>query len=493
MSALRRALAGLGVLALVLGVLTGALIVGSDHSSPRGLLLGLILGAGWSFAFTGLYAWYQRPANKTGALMTAIGFTWFFQGLTASNNSVVFAIGMLGATVPFAILLQLLASFPSGRIESRLALAAVWLGYIATVPMQLLWAPLVDPTKQGDCEGCPENPILISGHEGLADAISALQVIAGVTAIAVVIGVVFSRWRRSSPAQRRVLTPVVFTGGIAFAILLVQLVLGELGVSETVKDASYIASITIFACLPLAFLAGLLRSRIGRAEEVSSALSAENAQLNAELEAKVEELRASRHRIVEAGYAERRRVERNLHDGAQQRLMALTMNLRLAREKLDSDPALAAELLDEAMEELGAATAELRELARGIHPVLLSERGLRAALGGLADRSPVPVQILETPAERLPEAVEMAAYFVVAEALTNVARYADAAEATVRVARNNGVVEVEVSDDGGGGADPAAGTGLRGLEDRVAALDGSFEVDSRAGAGTTVAARIPCE
>ena len=173
--------------------------------------------------------------------------------------------------------------------------------------------------------------------------------------------------------------------------------------------------------------------------------------------------------------------------------MALTMNLRLARDKLEREPALAAELLDEAMDELGAATAELRELARGIHPVLLSERGLRAALGGLADRSPVPVEIVETPAERLPEAVEMAAYFVVAEALTNVARYAEAEEATVRVARRNGVVEVEVTDDGAGGADPDAGTGLRGLEDRVAALEGSFAVMSRAGEGTTVEARIPCE
>jgi len=207
----------------------------------------------------------------------------------------------------------------------------------------------------------------------------------------------------------------------------------------------------------------------------------------------VEELRASRARIVEAGYAERRRVERNLHDGAQQRLMALTMNLRLARDKLEQNPVATGELLDEAMDELAAATAELRELARGIHPVLLSERGLRAALGGLAERSPVPVELLATPAERLPAPIEMAAYFVVAEALTNVARYAEAEVATVRVERRNGAVEVEIRDDGIGGAEIDAGTGLRGLEDRVGALEGHFIVRSRTGEGTTVEASIPCE
>jgi len=491
-SGLRRALIGLAGLALLIGVAVAALILDSNHASPRGLLLGLILGAGWSFAFTGLYAWDRRPGNNIGPLMTAIGFTWFFQGLQAADDSILFAIGTVGGTVPFAILLQLLAGFPSGHLQTLLARGAVGLAYLVTVPLQFVWALFVDPTVQRDCDGCPKNPILIDGYEGVSNAINAFQVLGGIVAIAIVIGIVIANWRRSSETERRVLTPVVFTGSLAFTILLVQLIIGELGVSNTVKELTYIASITVFACLPFAFLVGLLRSRIGRAEEVSSALTIENEQLTAELQAKVEELRASRHRIVEAGYAERRRVERNLHDGAQQRLMALTMNLRLARDKLAEDPTATAELLDEAMEELATATAELRELARGIHPVLLSERGLRAALGGLADRSPVPVEIIETPEERLPDAVEMAAYFVVAEALTNVARYAEAEGATVRVARHNGVVEVEVSDDGAGGADLDAGTGLRGLEDRVAALEGSFGVRSSAGQGTTVEARIPC-
>jgi signal transduction histidine kinase len=489
---LRRALWALAILAALTGIGSAALILTSDHAETRGLALALIVGTGWSFAFTGLYAWGRRPGNNVGPLMTAVGFACFFQGLAASNNEVVFAIGIVCQNLTFATLIHLLVSFPSGHLRTRLQVATVGLAYFVTGPLQIPWALFVDPTKQDDCAGCPENPFLIDGHEEIANVINALAVIGGCVAIATAIGLVYAKWRRSSATERRVLTPVLATGGLAFTILLVRLVVGELGFTETINDFAFIAAITVFAALPFAFLLGLLRSRIGRAEEVSTELSAENEQLNAELEATIAELRASRHRIVEAGYAERRKVERDLHDGAQQRLMALTMNLRLAREKLDADPAATAELLDEAMAELAAATAELRELARGIHPVVLSDRGLAAALGGLADRSPVPVEIAAAPDERLPAPVESAAYFVVAEALTNVARYAEAELATVRVARRDGTIEIEVSDDGRGGADPESGTGLRGLADRVAALDGSLAVRSAAGAGTTVEARIPC-
>ncbi len=493
MSSLRRALIALGVLAFLTGIGCGALILTSDHTSSRGLAAALILTAGWSFAGTGLYAWDRRPGNNIGPLMTAVGFTFFFQGLQASSNSVVFAIGIVGSAVPYAILVHLLVSFPAGRLEGRFQHIVVGAAYLTTTVLQLAWAIFIDPANQSDCGNCPENPILIAGHEAVADVINSFQVAIASFGIASTVVIVFLRWRRSTPAQRRALTPVVLTGAIAFTILLAQLVLSEIGIPQAVEDGGFIASIAIFASLPFAFLLGLLRSRIGRAEEMTTALSAENEQLNAELRAKVEELRASRARIVEAGYAERRRVERDLHDGAQQRLMALTMNLRLARDKLEGDPATTAELLDEAMDELAAATAELRELARGIHPAVLTDRGLAAALDGLAERSPVPVQILGAPSERLPAPIESTTYFVVAEALTNVARYAEAEGASVRVGRADGVVEIEVRDDGVGGADPEAGTGLRGLEDRVAALEGSFEVHSRPGQGTTVEARIPCE
>jgi signal transduction histidine kinase len=224
----------------------------------------------------------------------------------------------------------------------------------------------------------------------------------------------------------------------------------------------------------------------------AAGLALVNQRLDAALRARVEELRTSRARIVEAGYAARRQLERDLHDGAQQRLVALGLDLRLARGKLGSDPAAAAELLDASIGELALATDELRELARGIHPAVLTDRGLGAALDALAARAPLPVELGEIPAERLPEPVEAAAYFVVAEALTNVARYANATHAQVSVARSNGKLLVEVRDDGVGGADPAAGSGLRGLEDRVAALDGQLAVSSPPGSGTVVQAEVPC-
>ena len=203
-----------------------------------------------------------------------------------------------------------------------------------------------------------------------------------------------------------------------------------------------------------------------------------------------EEIRASRARIVEAGDEARRRLERNLHDGAQQRLVALSLSLRLAQAKVNSDPATAARVLETAREELAAALNELRELARGIHPAVLTDRGLPAALEALASRSPFPVEI-ETPEDDLPRPVEAAAYYVIAEALANVAKYAGASGATVRVSRENGRARVEVGDDGVGGADPAAGSGLRGLTDRVEALGGTLSIESPAGGGTRVSAEIP--
>ena len=224
----------------------------------------------------------------------------------------------------------------------------------------------------------------------------------------------------------------------------------------------------------------------------AAALALDNERLDAALRAKIAELRGSRERMLQIGLEERRRLERDLHDGAQQRLVSMALNIRLARAKLNQDPLAAEQLLASAGEELESALEELRELARGIHPAVLTDRGLGTALQTLANRAPVPVELGELPDERLPEAVELAAYFVVAEALTNVAKYAQATHATVQVERHNGRVVVEVSDDGVGGADPGRGTGLRGLADRLAVIEGRLEVESEQGHGTTVIARIPC-
>jgi PAS domain S-box-containing protein len=204
-----------------------------------------------------------------------------------------------------------------------------------------------------------------------------------------------------------------------------------------------------------------------------------------------EQLAASRARIVEASDAERRRLERNLHDGAQQRLVSIALALRLARAQVDVDVGAAGDLLDRACDEVHRALEELRELARGLHPALLSERGLGAALTTLADRAPLPVELREVPSERFPEPVEAAVYYLVSETLANVAKHARASLAAVHVRRDDGTVTAEIVDDGRGGADVGAGSGLRGLVDRVEALGGRLEVESPAGRGTTIRATLP--
>ena len=211
-----------------------------------------------------------------------------------------------------------------------------------------------------------------------------------------------------------------------------------------------------------------------------------------QLQARVEALQASRDRAVDSAEAERRRIERDLHDGAQQRLVALAMDLGMARAKLESDPAAATALVGEAHEEAKRALVELRDLARGIHPAVLADRGLDAAISALAARSPVPVGV-EVTTGRLPGPVESAAYFVVAEALANAAKHARAAEIGVRIARHRDLLIVEVIDDGVGGADPARGSGLHGLADRVAAVDGHLTISSPPGGPTVIRAELPCE
>jgi PAS domain S-box-containing protein len=204
-------------------------------------------------------------------------------------------------------------------------------------------------------------------------------------------------------------------------------------------------------------------------------------------------LAASRKRIVTAADQARRRLERNLHDGAQQRFVSLSLALRLTLTLLESDPAGAGEHLRGAQRELSQGLEELRELARGIHPAILTERGLRAAVDSLVLRAQVPVDVIEMPEGRLPPEVEAAAYYVVSEAVANVTRYAAADRATVAVGLANGTVTVEVVDDGQGGADASHGSGLRGLADRVEAIGGRLEIASPPGAGTTVRAILPCD
>jgi signal transduction histidine kinase len=220
-------------------------------------------------------------------------------------------------------------------------------------------------------------------------------------------------------------------------------------------------------------------------------MTIENAQLQVELRARLEELRGSRARILHAEQSERRRLERDLHDGAQQRLIALTLELGELGDRLDGDSEIRTRV-DSARQEVTASLAELRDLARGIHPAAVTDHGLAVALESVATRATVPVEVIGATQDRMPEPVELAAFFIVCEALANVARHAEATAAVVELERNPGALIVEVRDDGIGGASVDIGSGLRGLADRVEALGGRLQVWSPEGRGTRLRAEIPC-
>jgi signal transduction histidine kinase len=262
--------------------------------------------------------------------------------------------------------------------------------------------------------------------------------------------------------------------------------LREFGIRSVVGAPIHVAgrlwgAIMVTSELADAFPAGTELRISSFAELVTAALANADAR---------EQLAASRARIVEAADAARRRIERDLHDGAQQRLVSLALSLRLLESSLEPDSA-ASRALAVARTELDAALGELRELARGIHPSVLTDRGLEAALAALAGRSTVPVKLALDSCGELPSSVQTTAYFVVAEALTNASKHARSDRVEVRVAVGEGHAVVEVRDDGSGGVDPARGSGLSGLADRVSALGGTLEIDSPVGAGTTIRARMP--
>ena len=578
------ALVGLGAAGASIGVVTVLIVLNSGHADEirAGATVFTPL-VGFSFLGTGLFAWWRRPGNATGPLMTAVGFAWFLSLLDASDQPALFAIGGLLAALPYGIFLHMLVAFPSGRLATRTEWRLVALGYVDTTVVQAA-AVLFLATGEGDaCDGCPSNPILIADLHGVSMALFGLQTliaIVGMTGIGIVLA---RRWRAAAPGYRRALGPVLACGGASVSLLLLSLVSDFSGAPNgSAEDLVDILSAAALAAVPFAFLIGLLRSRLSAAAAVSdlvarlggddrreglrdalaralgdptlalaywvpdldgyadaggrpiplpgagddraatavehegepvamilhdpaleaeaglvrtvgaaASLALENERLEVALRARVEELRASRARIVSAGDEQRRRLERDLHDGAQQRLVLAALNLQRAAASFDEDPDRARTLLEAGAGELAEATTELRELARGLHPAVLTDRGLGAALEALAGRSTVPVELGAVPAERLPPPVEAAAYFVVAEALTNVARYADADRAEISVSGADAAIVVAVSDDGVGGADPAAGSGLRGLADRVAALDGRLEVESPPGEGTTVRATLP--
>jgi signal transduction histidine kinase len=583
MRSLARALAGLGLAGLVFGLALIPLTLSSDVPKGGTLELVLALVSGWGLIGAGLFAWWRRPENRTGALMVLTGFAFFASGLSGTDVPATFAIGSLFSALYVAIVFHLLLAFPSGRLQSRSDRCLVAFAYFVTTVLVAPIVLLTNPASEG-CATCPQNPLLVADAPHAAQTLSDVLNGTGVAACLTVAATLAVRWNRARLPQRRSLAPV-YGAGLVMLVLFAALLVAELadGGHELLRTLWDLA-LAGFGLVPALFLLGLARTRMAAAGSVRSlvarltslpepgalrgalataledptlelvywlpsreryvdargaraelpepgsgrtvtpvehegrrvgafvhddglldepelvravgsaaALALENERLDAELRAKVEEVRHSRERLIEVGLAERRALERNLHDGAQQRLVSLALSLRMARNRLRPYPDEAEEILAAAAAELDQALAELRELARGIHPAVLSDRGLGAALETLARRAPLPVAVTGAPEERLPEPVELAAYFVATEALTNVVKYARASRATIDVQREDGRLLVAVADDGVGGADPARGSGLRGLADRMEALEGRLEVVSERGEGTVVRARIPCE
>jgi signal transduction histidine kinase len=584
MLGLRRALIALFALGVVIAGLEVALVLNSNHEDHKVAIAVLSPLIGLSFIGTGVFAWWRRPLNRFGLLMTAVGFAWFLAGMTESNNSTVFTLGNYVGPLYLVLVAHMVLAFPSGRLETSSQRAIITAGYLDVLVVRLPFFLLGGDIDTDLGRLGPRNVMGLTDQADVAAVFDYTAAFIAVVLLVAVLVLILGKRRSSTPPQRRAQAPMLWTGLALVVLLGLDVLVEVLGFSDDVVTTVGLVALAAFAVLPFAFLAGLVRSRYSRAGAVgelierlnapepdvslahaladalgdrslklvywrpsaghyvtydgrrvelpdpgsgravteverdgirvgaiihdatlrdepglvraaaaSAALALENERLEAELRARLDELQSSRSRLVEVSMFERRRLERDLHDGAQQRLVALSLQLGLAKRRLESgDDAAAGTMLDAARDELARALEELRELARGIHPAILTDRGLEAALEALAERAPLPVTLDAMPPERLPASVEAAAYFVVAEALTNVAKYAGATRAVVRIGRDDGYAVVEVADDGVGGADPTIGTGLRGLADRLAALDGRLEVHSPPGEGTIVRAKVPC-
>jgi signal transduction histidine kinase len=563
--------------ALAAGIGAAALMAGAPDDPPGGAEIAVSLLVGWSFVASGLIAWERRPENPTGKVMVATGFAWFAHELVWATDALPWTLGQLLESTYIFGAGFLLLSFPEGRLRSAAEWGVAGTAALVVGPMQIAWLLL----GYGDARGCacPDNLMQVVDAPAASEAIVRVQQGMGAALAVATIMVVARHWRDASPSRRLAIAPVLVTGAFAFAMVIPWTLNDAL--DEPLDDWPDVGVQLALATVPVAFLIGLLRTRLARAavadlvvelgeqaapgrlraalaralrdpsltvaywladgeryvdaegrtvtlpdgperavtevqregrriaalvhdpaladdpELVASAgaaagLALENERLQAQLRARLEELRASRARIVEAAQDERRRIERDLHDGTQQRLVSIAMTLGLADSRLDRDPSAAKPLLDEARASLTRALRELRELSQGIHPGILTERGLRAALEDLAYGARLPLELDVDLSERLPDRVEAAAYYVVSEALTNIVKYAQASAVRVRVQQTDGRAVVEVADDGVGGADRTHGTGLRGLSDRVDALGGRLRVESPPGRGTVVHAEIPC-
>jgi signal transduction histidine kinase len=516
---------------------------------------------------SGLVLWRLRPGNRTAPLLVLAGLLWTVGGIRAYHNPWAFGVGQCFDGAQDLVLAHLLIAYPTGRLIRRPLRALVAAGYSLFLVNVLATSTL--PNHGVNAFSVRDSPHAHSLLSTIGDVGGGLYAVAA-------IAVIGTRWARASVGRRRVLGPVLAAALLLGAADAVDAIVQALTGSE--PDAVFFPPLVARLLIPLAFVFGLVRARLGQVavgdlvieldaigpetmeqalartlhdpllrlgfrlaradhfvdslgrpvelpdeggeltatfierdgeklavlvhaqallehprlvESVVAAarLALDNERLQAQLQNQLAELRASRARLVEAADGERRRLERNLHDGAQQRLIAVGLALNLLRGRIVSHPA--APLLGEAEQELAHALQELRELARGIHPAILTDQGLAAAARTLATRGAIPVTV-NANGQRFPPAVETAGYYLIAEALTNISRYAQATRAWITITHGDGLARIEICDDGICGADPDRGTGLSGLADRIGALDGRLAIDSPSGRGTTIAAEIPC-
>ncbi len=514
--------------------------VGFGWGDPRHWIPDLAVG--WTFIGCGLVAWVRRPESRTGPLMAAIGLAWFLGNFAQVGvGAVAWAAGHL-VYLHRGPLVQLVLAYPSGRPGSRLVRGAVAVGYAAAV-ITPIWRNagatiLLATLLLGVCAreyvravGPPRRArlIVLQAGAGLSLVLAGIaaarlllprEEVGGASllvyelALLVLAGGLLAGLL-AAPWERAVVTDLVVELGEARSGTLrgeLSRALGDrsLEIGYWLPDRAVFVdaegrtlslpgpgsrrSVTIVERegQPVAVLVHhpAVLEDPGLLEAVASAtrLAASNARLQAEVQARVEELAASRRRILAARDEERRRLERRLHDGAEARLGKLAVTLRRGQRSASGERTR--DQIAHAQDQLTRTLEELRGLAHGLHPRELSEHGLEGALAALAKDLPLPVDLNVASAE-LPQRVAVAAYFVCAEALANIAKHAAAAHVTVAVAAGDGRLRVEIADDGVGGADPARGSGLRGLLDRVETLGGTLQVESVPGRGTRLAAEIP--
>jgi signal transduction histidine kinase len=442
---------------------------------------------GVSFVVTGVILWRYRPSNPSGRLMVLVGITWYIGDLQTSARPAVFAVGFCLYYTSTAALAHLVLALPTGRLADR------WQRWL--VGALYLLGPLIQTLRYLD--EYPQQPWPWDGSGGRYSVWADVGSVLNIAATTMTLTLVARRWWTAGRLAQREYN-LVWATAVA------------LGLLSTAQSLAFLARSLVQPYLLLAFSLGLILMPAGIAVGLlrvrMATLTQENANLHATARAQLAAVRASRARIIVAADTERRRIQRDLHDGVQHKLLAISMLVERARDNLSEPHPVPTgnageRLLARASVELGEAIRELRELTEGIYPPALSEQGLAAALDGLAERAPLPV-IVDVPDRRWSAEVEQTAYFVVTEALANVYKHSGASCAWVRGLCGNDRLIIEVVDNGSGGADPRRGTGLRGLADRVAAQGGILRVDSPTGGGTpppggtgrgsTVVAELPC-